>query len=50
MTLKYLGEEPTTDEMGRACGTYGGEETCMYSFGGATLPGIDNLEDLGVDG
>jgi hypothetical protein len=50
MTLKYLGEEPTADEMGRACGMYEWEEKCMYSFGGETLQEIDNLEDLGVGG
>jgi hypothetical protein len=50
MTLKYLGKEPTAYEMGRACGTYVGEEKCMYSFGGESLQGIDNLKDLGVGG
>jgi len=50
MTLKYLDKEPTADELGRACGTYVREEKCMYSFGGQTLQGIGNFEDLGVGG
>jgi hypothetical protein len=34
--------------MGRACGTYVREEKCMFSFGGETLQGIDNFDDLSV--
>jgi hypothetical protein len=34
--------------MGGACGTYGGEEKCVWSFG--NLKGGDNLEDLRIDG
>jgi hypothetical protein len=50
MTLKYMGKESTANEMGRACGTYVREEKCMYRFGGETLQGIGNFEDLVVDG
>jgi hypothetical protein len=50
MTLKYLGKETTADEMGRGCGTYVREEKCMYIFGGGTLQGIGNFEDLDVGG
>ena len=35
-----------TNEMGRACGTYGGEESWVHGFGGER----DHLEDVGVDG
>jgi hypothetical protein len=31
------------NEMGRACGTHGGEEKCLNAFGG------ESLEDQGVD-
>jgi len=34
--------------MGEACGTYGGEEKCVRSFG--NLKGGDNLEDLRILG
>jgi hypothetical protein len=36
--------------MGGACGTYGGEETCIQGFGGRNLRERDHLEDPGVDG
>jgi hypothetical protein len=36
--------------MGGACGTHGGEERCIQSFGGGHLKERDHLEDLGVDG
>lgn len=47
---KYLVQESTADKLGRACGTYGREEKCMYSSGGETLQGIDKLEDLCIGG
>jgi len=34
--------------MGGACGTYGGAEKCVGSFG--KLKGGDNLEDLSIVG
>jgi hypothetical protein len=38
------------DEMGRACGTYGGEYKCVQRIGGEKLVERDHLEDLLVDG
>ena len=35
--------------MGRVCGTYGGQDKCIRSFGGETREG-DDLADIGVDG
>jgi hypothetical protein len=37
-------------EMGRTCGTYGGEERCIQGFSGGNLREGDHLEDPGVDG
>ena len=31
-----FGYQTKTTEMGRACSTYGGEESCMQGFGGET--------------
>ena len=31
--------------MGKACGTYGGQENCMESFGWGDLREIENLKD-----
>jgi hypothetical protein len=39
-----------TVEMGRACGTYGGEYKCVQRIGGEKLVERDHLEDLLVDG
>jgi hypothetical protein len=36
--------------MGRARGTYGGEERCIQGFGGENLGERDNLEDPLVGG
>jgi hypothetical protein len=41
----YLGDQIKTDEMGRACSTYRGKETCIQGFGGENL-----REGSGVDG
>ena len=35
--------------MGGVCGTYGGQDKCIRSFGGETREG-DDLADIGVDG
>jgi len=32
--LYYEGDQMEEDEMGGACGTCGGEEKCVYHFGG----------------
>ena len=33
---KLLGEQIRKDEIGRACGTYGGQDMCILDFGGQT--------------
>ena len=42
----YSGDQIKKNEMGRACGTYGGQERCLDDFGEER----DHLEELGVDG
>jgi hypothetical protein len=37
LTQYCLGDKIEKAEMGRACGTYGGEERCKLGFGGETL-------------
>jgi hypothetical protein len=32
----YLGNQTKKNEMGRACGTYGGQEKCLQGFCGVT--------------
>jgi len=32
----YKGDKIEEDVIGRACGTFGGEEKCVQSFGGET--------------
>ena len=34
--LFYSGDQIEKNEMGEACGTYGGEEKCIQGFGGDT--------------
>jgi hypothetical protein len=34
VTKYYSGDHVKDDAMGGACGTYGGEEKCIESFGG----------------
>ena len=46
----YLGEKDTEDEMGGACGMYGGEEKFIQGLGGETRQERDLLEYLGVEG
>ena len=36
--------------MGWACGTYWGEESCIQGFGGGNLKERDHFGDPGVDG
>ena len=38
------------NEMGRACGTCGGQEKCIHGFSGEDLREGDHLEGLGIDG
>jgi hypothetical protein len=45
-----LGDQFKSTEMGRTCGTYGGEERCIQGFSGGNLKEGDRLEDPGVDG
>jgi hypothetical protein len=33
---EYWGDKIEEDEIGRACGTFGGKEKCRQSFGGET--------------
>ena len=33
---KLLGDQINKNEIGRACGTYGGQEMCLLDFGGHT--------------
>jgi hypothetical protein len=35
-TKYYSGEQIKTNEMGRACGTYGRQVSCLQGFGGET--------------
>jgi hypothetical protein len=34
LLTKYMGDHTKKNEMGGACGMYGGEERCMRGFGG----------------
>jgi hypothetical protein len=36
LTKYHLGDEVKKTEMGRTCGTYGGEERCIQGFSGET--------------
>jgi hypothetical protein len=38
------------NEIGGACGMYGGEDRCIRSFDGGNMRERDHLEDLGVEG
>jgi len=38
------------NDMGGACSTYGGEESCIQGIGGGNLKEKDNLEESGADG
>jgi hypothetical protein len=38
------------NEMGRACGTFGRQESCSHGFSGEDLRGGGHLEGLGIDG
>jgi len=38
------------NEMGGACGMYGGQGKCLQRFGRGNLKGEDHLEYLNVDG
>jgi len=41
VTKFYTGDQIKKNEMGRACGTYGRQERCIYDFGGER----DHLEN-----
>ena len=36
LTQYYAGDKIEKNEMGRACGTYGGRKRCAHGFGGET--------------
>jgi hypothetical protein len=40
----FLGDQIKKDEMDRACGTYGVEETCLHVFGVAYMFLVGQLE------
>jgi len=46
----YSGDQIRKDEMGRACGIYGGEEKCMQGRGVWNLKDRDHWKDLGLQG
>jgi hypothetical protein len=46
----YYSGDKMKNEMGGACGTYGGRERCINGFDWRDLRGRDHWEDLGVDG
>ena len=48
--MYYSGDQIKKNEMGVACEAYGGEERCIYGFGGGDLRVRGYLEDLGIDG
>jgi hypothetical protein len=50
LTKGYAGDQINENEMGGACGTYGGQERCMHGFGVGDQRKRDPLEDIGVDG
>jgi hypothetical protein len=47
---KYYSGDQIKNEMGRACGMYGGEERCIQGIGGVgDVRERGHLEDTGVD-
>jgi hypothetical protein len=46
ITKHHFGDQIKENEMGRACGTNAGEESCTQGH----MNERDNLEDLGLDG
>ena len=36
LLTKHTGDQIKKNEMGKACGTYGMQERCIYGFGGET--------------
>jgi hypothetical protein len=50
LTKYHSGDQVENAEIGRTCGTYGGEERCIRGFSGENLKEGDSLEDPGVDG
>ena len=47
LLTKYYSGDQIKNEMGRACGMYGGQDKCIQGFGGDLME-INHLEDLGV--
>jgi hypothetical protein len=43
LTIYYSSNKIEKNEMGDACSTYGGEETCIQGFGGGKLREGDHL-------
>ena len=50
LTQYGAGDKIEMNEMGGACGTYGGRERCAQGFGGGDLRERDHWEDQDVDG
>jgi hypothetical protein len=50
LTIYFSSNKIEKNEMGDACSTYGGEETCIQGFGGGKLREGDHLENPVVDG
>ena len=50
LTQYCAGDKIEKNEMGRACGTYGGRERCVPGFGGETCRKETTWGDQGVDG
>jgi len=48
--LIFSGVQIEKNEIGMACSTYGGEESCIQGFGGENLREIDHLENTDIDG
>jgi len=44
-----LGDQIKKNEVGRACGMYGGQERCTPDIGGEFRRTIDHFENQGVD-
>ena len=49
LTKYYSGGQVRTEEMGRACGTYGGGEEVDAWFLWGNLREVDHLDNIGVE-
>ena len=48
LTKCHSGDPIKKNEMGEACGTYGGEDRCIQGFGGGNLSESARLENPGL--